>query len=58
MAGNLSEKREDELKLLWKTKLLELSAGFLGYVVFSTPLDKSRELKLIQHIGMSSRRLP
>jgi hypothetical protein len=32
MTGTLREKREDELKLLWKTKLLETGAGFLGYV--------------------------
>jgi hypothetical protein len=46
MTGSLSEKREDELKLLWKTKLLETSAGFLGYVVSPISLDKSHELKI------------
>jgi hypothetical protein len=35
MTGSLGEKREDELKLLWKTKLLDISAEFLGYVVSS-----------------------
>jgi hypothetical protein len=37
MTGSLSEKREDELKLLWKTKLLDTAAGFLGYVVLRPP---------------------
>ena len=46
MTGRLHEKREDELKLLWKTKLLGTVVGLLGYVV--SPI-LSCESKLIQH---------
>jgi len=38
MTDSLREKREDELKLLWKTKLLNTGASFLGYV-FPAPLE-------------------
>jgi len=40
MTGSLREKREDELKLLWKTKLLDTGNGLLGYVMFSILLER------------------
>jgi len=40
MTGRLREKREDELKLLWKTKLLNTGASLLGYDAFPALLER------------------
>ena len=37
MIGRLRKKREDELKWLWKTKLLNSGASLLGYDAFPLP---------------------